>query len=63
VVVAAQAVIDGNGNGIVEPFEVVGEQRGVAVVWRDPYPADQTAYVGDYNYEYPFARFFKYLTE
>jgi len=43
--------------GEIADEEILSEQRAVAVVWRDPYP--QT----DPYYEYPFVRFFKYLTQ
>lgn len=55
IVITAQSVRDANNNGNVENDEVVGEQRAVAVVWRDPYPVN-----GLHN---TFVRFFRWLDD
>lgn len=55
VVITAQAVRDANNNGSVENDEVVGEQRAVAVVWRDPYPVN--------SLHNTFVRFFRWLED
>ena len=55
IIVIAQAVVDANNNSAVENDEVIGEQRALAVVWRDPYRVNNT-------YE-TFVRFFRWLDD
>lgn len=55
IIITAQSVVDANNDGTVQNDEVVGEQRAVAVVWRDPYRVG-----GNYN---TFVRFFRWLDD
>ncbi len=55
IIVTAQSVVDANNDGAVQNDEIVGEQRAVAVVWRDPYRVN-----GNYN---TFLRFFRWLDD
>ncbi len=64
ILVAGQSGVDANGRDGIEDAEVTGEQRAIAIVWRDPYPSMmRTPGENPPSYHPSFVRFFHWLTE
>ncbi len=55
VIVLAQSAVDANRDEEIQETEVLGEAKAVALVWRDPYPVNNT--------HEAFVRYFRWLDE